>query len=66
MLAASRVLLFVAVLTALCAVIARFVQPSLLLMILPSTWLEATGVLLLFSISTALLGIAEQLPKQTS
>lgn len=66
MLALSRLLLIVAVITALCAVVARFVQPALLLMIRPATWLEATGVLLLFAIATAALGIAEGLAKSTA
>ncbi|MBU0608251.1 MAG: hypothetical protein KKI08_10200 [Armatimonadetes bacterium] len=64
MLGLSRLLLIVAALTGICAVIARFVQPSMLLMILPATWLEVTGVLLLFSIATAILGIAERVEKR--
>ncbi len=66
MLGLSRWLLVLAVLTGLCAVVARFVQPSLLLRILPSTWLEVTGVLLLFCIATAILGIAEQVTAKQS
>jgi len=64
MLALSRLLLIVAVLTGVCALIARFVQPSLFLMILPRTWLEVTGTLLLFCIAAALLGIADQAAKK--
>lgn len=60
MLVLSRVLLIVAILTGICALVARFIQPVTLLLILPATWLEATGVLLLFCIATALLGIADQ------
>lgn len=61
MLGSSRFLLALAVMTGLCAMIARFVQPKTFLLILPATWLEATGVLLLFSIAFSLLGIARKL-----
>ncbi len=66
MLALSRLLLILAALTGVCALIARFIQPALLLTILPATWLEVTGVLLMFSIATGVLGIADELGKKTS
>jgi hypothetical protein len=65
MLAISRLLMIAAVLTGVCALIARFMQPALFLMILPATWLEVTGTLLLFCIGAALLGIADQMAKKT-
>lgn len=64
MLGLSRVLLIFAAITCMCALIARFIQPALLLMILPATWLTATGVLLLFCIAAALLGIADEMIKK--
>lgn len=64
MLSLSRLILIIAVLTGLCALAARFIQPTLLLTILPATWLEVTGILLLFCVAAALLGIADQMAKK--
>jgi hypothetical protein len=66
MLSLSRLLWIVAILSGLCALVARFIRLPLLLTIRPDTWLEATGVLLLFCIATALLGIADQMVRKAS
>ena len=60
----SRIFFALAGLTGICALIARFVQPQLLLMILPATWLAATAVLLLFSIALSVLAIATAMEKK--
>lgn len=58
MLSLARLLVVVAVLTGILALVSRFGSPIL---VQPDTWLEVSGLLLLFGIATALLGIGEVL-----
>lgn len=61
----SRILFALAVITGILAVVARFVQPKTLLMIQPATWVDVTGLLLLFSVAATLTAIHGLLEKKT-
>jgi hypothetical protein len=60
----ARLAFILAVVFGIATLIARFAQPPLMLVIHPSTWLKVTGLLLGFSITTCLLGIADVLVKK--
>lgn len=59
----SRLLVILAVITAILAIVSRFATP---IVVLPDTWLGATAVLLLFSIALSLLNIGEAMSKKAS
>jgi len=64
MLGISKLLLVVAIVTAICSVISRFAAGVLPRTIAASTWLDVTTLLLLFGILTALLGVAALMEKK--
>ena len=64
MVAFARICFILAVLTALCAVLARFLQLEPLTIILPATWLKGTGLLLLASVAACVLELAENACKK--
>ena len=66
MLALSRLAFILAVVFGICALVARFVQPPILLVVDPTTWLIVTGLLLVGSIALSLLGIADLAAKKQS
>ncbi len=49
-----RVFMLLAVLAAICGLVARFSMPGQILVVHAGTWLQVTGLLLLFAIAVAL------------